>query len=734
MTPRILFALLAAPLVTAGASGHPAARRAPPDQNVEAVVRYAHDVTLDPNERTISVDGTVRVPAAPSAERDCLLNGRLTIARAEPALREVPSGRGRDVPGVSSGATGADAAVAKHYRVTLPREGGTVHVAYSGPIDFGLSTGQDEYTRGFRSTMGIVSAEGVYLAGESFWYPHVGDNLIEFAVTVHAPEGWQVVSEGNGTARDAQGIARWDSHGPAEEMHLVGGPLQVSRQSAGPVDTQVYLRQPDPDLASKYLAATAQYLEMYRTLIGPYPYGKFALVENFWETGYGMPSFTLLGSRVIRFPFILTSSYPHEILHNWWGNSVFVDDATGNWSEGLTAYMADHLIQEQQGTDVAYRRATLQKYRDYVRDGRDFPLTDFRARHSAATEAVGYGRTLMGFHMLRRRVGDDAFRRWTRRFYSEYRGRRASFADVTRSFEAVTGQELGRFFQDWVSRAGAAILAVSVERVTKGADKYVVDGRVRQTQADAPFQLEVPVVVQTAGRPVVERVRLDGVDARFRVTSSEAPVALYLDPAFDVFRRLDARETPPSVGQIFGESRVLAILPAAASPAETAAYRALVEGWRAPSHVPDVRSDAQLFSLPPDRPIWILGRGNRFASAVVDGRTVRADTASIAIDGTVVDLANHTAVIVRRHPSNPEKAIGFIVGDPLGALPGLGRKLPHYGRYSYLAFEGGEPVNTLKGEWRNSDSPLRVDLRPESARGSALPPLELPARTLATLP
>ena len=70
---------------------------------------------------------------------------------------------------------------------------------------------------------------------------------------------------------------------------------------------------------------------MYRQLIGPYPYGKFALVENFWETGYGMASFTLLGPQVIRFPFILNSSYPHEILHNWWGNSVFVDYASGNW-------------------------------------------------------------------------------------------------------------------------------------------------------------------------------------------------------------------------------------------------------------------------------------------------------------------------------------------------------------------------------------------------------------------
>jgi len=94
----------------------------------------------------------------------------------------------------------------------------------------------------------------------------------------------------------------------------------------------------------------------------------------------------LLGPQVIRFPFILSSSYPHEILHNWWGNSVFVDYASGNWCEGLTAYMADHLIQEQRGQGEAYRRDVLQKYRSYVKDGRDFPLAEFRRGVETALE------------------------------------------------------------------------------------------------------------------------------------------------------------------------------------------------------------------------------------------------------------------------------------------------------------------------------------------------------------
>ena len=197
-------------------------------------------------------------------------------------------------------------------------------------------------------------------------------------------------------------------------------------------------------------------------------------MENFWETGYGMPSFTLLGPTVIRFPFILTSSYPHEILHNWWGNSVFVDYSTGNWCEGLTAYMADHLIQEQRGKGEDYRRGTLQKYRNYVKESRDFPLSEFRSRHSAATEAVGYGKTLMGFHMLRLYLGDEDFRSGLATFYRRFRGQRASFGDLQAVLEDTSGKELGWFFQPWVERPGAAAFEVEVE---PGAEATTIRGR-----------------------------------------------------------------------------------------------------------------------------------------------------------------------------------------------------------------------------------------------------------------
>jgi hypothetical protein len=520
-----------------------------------------------------------------------------------------------------------------------------------------------------------------------------------------------------------------------DEIYLVGGPLRVWRDSAGAVEAQVYLRENDETLARKYLDATAQYLEMYRGLIGPYPYTKFALVENFWETGYGMPSFTLLGPSVIRFPFILTSSYPHEILHNWWGNGVFVSYGTGNWSEGLTAYLADHLVQEQRGTGATYRRNTLQKYRDYVTTGRDFPLTEFRSRHSAATEAVGYGKMLMGAHMLRLKLGDQKFTQFLQRFYREQRGKVASFADFRRTAEAVHGQPLDRFFADWIERDGAVTLVVENVRVTKDGARFVTSGEIVQAQSAEPYAVDVPVVVQTAAAAATATIASTARRTPFSIGSDAEPLALHVDPQFDVFRRLDPRETPPALSMIFGEQRITAVLPAD-EPEEAARFREVLKAWTSPNHEIDMVGDSEVTSLPRNRSVWLLGRSNRLATALAkaEPRFV-SSPASWTMAGERLELGNHCGVVVARHPANDAKAVGWIVVEPRAAYAGLARKLPHYGRYSFLGFEGDEPVNTIKGEWAPDDSPMRVDLRPAPSRTAAVPPLALPARkALVDLP
>src|SRR4030067_3140966 len=256
-----------------------------------------------------------------------------------------------------------------------------------GTINYPIKQLGEEYARGYSKTPGIIDEKGVYLAGSTYWVPWFNNNWISFELTATVPQPWNVVSQGKRTlneVKDGNHIIRWDSPEPMEEIYFIAAQFTEYSKSAGATDVMAFLRTPDETLANKYLEATAQYLEMYRKLVGPYPFTKFALVENFWETGYGMPSFTLLGPQIIRFPFILTTSYPHELLHNYWGNSVYVNTEKGNWCEGLTAY----------------RRTTLQKFTDFVNETNDFPVSKFSSRHNSAEEAIGYGKVSMICEML----------------------------------------------------------------------------------------------------------------------------------------------------------------------------------------------------------------------------------------------------------------------------------------------------------------------------------------------
>jgi hypothetical protein len=699
-------------------------------------VDHALRVRLDPAAHRIDVVDELRLPAA---------------LRASAGLRfRLHAGLGRPSPGPGFEIepleplepTGplerAAAGVGEHGQApvrsfVLRRIGpwpadGRVRLAYGGVLHHPLVEEEQEYARSFARSPGIIDERGVALSGSSFFVPDLGGELATFELAVELPDGWTAVSQGE---RVAQGPGRvtWRCRQPMDEVHLVAARFtEYARELPGGVTAQAFLREPDPVLAARYLEATGTYLAMYARLIGPYPFPKFALVENSWETGYGMPSFTLLGPQVIRLPFILQSSYPHEILHNWWGNSVFVDAATGNWCEGLTAYLADHLLAEGQGRGAGHRRDTLERYRNHVRDAVDFPLTEFRSRHSSATEAVGYGKALMLFHMLRLELGDARFVAGLRAFYEQRRFRRASWAEVEAAFSQVAGADLGWFFAQWVGRTGAPELALAAVAAEGGRLRLTL----RQVQEGAPYLLRVPVAVSLAGRDTAEVVTLvlDGRERAFEVELPATPTAVQVDPAFDLFRRLDRSEIPPTVGQLFGAARVTLVVPSADDPL-AAGWRALAGSWTGSAQAEvDVVAEDALDELPLDRAVWVLGGGNRFAEVVREGARAfgaAVDAVNVDFGAAQVARADHAFVLTAPHPADPDLAIGWIAADRADALPGLGRKLPHYGKYSFLAFAGAEPTNDAKGQWTVRASPL-VQALAAGTRPAALPAREPLAR------
>jgi hypothetical protein len=507
---------------------------------------------------------------------------------------------------------------------------------------------------------------------------------------------------------------RWSSPEPQDNIYLIAAQFSEYARQAGQVTAMVFLRSPDRSLAGKYLEATARYLEMYSGLIGPYPYKKFALVENFWETGFGMPSFTLLGPKVIRLPFIINSSYPHEILHNWWGNSVYPVYEKGNWSEGLTAYLSDHLMREQQGGGADYRITTLQKYADYVSGSRDFPIAEFRSRHSPSSEAVGYGKALMFFHMLRLELGDDDFTKGLREFYRSYRFRFASFDDLATVFESVSNKALKRMFAQWIEQTGAPRLKVSRPAVSNGDNGFVVSAVLEQVQQGDAYRLRVPLAVTMEGqdRAYQTSVEMTGKKLALKLSVPALPRRLDVDPEFDLFRRLDRDEIPPAISQALGAKKMLIILPSAGREDLLRSYSAFARSLaRSGPEETDVKLDSEVKGFPADRSVTIVGWENRFVPQVLEamfGYDVAVKDRTVRINQTAFPQADHSFVLSARSPKNPDMALTLIASDRPEALAGLARKLPHYHKYSYLAFAGAEPANVAKGRWPVVDSPLSV--------------------------
>ena len=126
-------------------------------------------------------------------------------------------------------------------------------------------------------------------------------------------------------------------------------------QSGQAIQLATYLFPDDAALADEYLDASARYLDAYIPLLGPYPFSQFAVVENFFSSGLGMPSFTLLGSGIIKRHYTQPYALGHEIVHSWIGNGVFNRVSQGNWVEGLTTYLSNYYYHELTGDEAQAR-------------------------------------------------------------------------------------------------------------------------------------------------------------------------------------------------------------------------------------------------------------------------------------------------------------------------------------------------------------------------------------------
>ncbi|MDP7417564.1 MAG: M1 family aminopeptidase, partial [Desulfobacterales bacterium] len=299
----------------------------------------------------------------------------------------------------------------------------------------------------------FINKDHVFLTEE--WYPQP-KILVEYALSVTLPNNFIATSEAETVTIGQHGAEKtfnFHFRHPQDALHLAASTRYVLKKNLyNNIAIEAYFFKEDAHLADSYIAHTKKYLAMYETMLTPYPYRRFAIVENVFPTGNSMPTYTLLGKRVVHLPFIVNTSLGHEILHQWFGNSVYIDTIHGNWAEGIVTYLADHHYAALEGKGRAYRKQIMVDYSAYVNTNNAMPISNFFSRQNKAQKAIGYGKAAMLFHDLRKRLGDKSFFVALREFIHRNRFRTASWHDIQRSFEKVTGKKLYVYFSQWLSR------------------------------------------------------------------------------------------------------------------------------------------------------------------------------------------------------------------------------------------------------------------------------------------
>jgi len=358
---------------------------------------------------------------------------------------------------------------------------------------------------------------------------------------VNAPSRYQVVS--NGLLREEtdlggdRRLTHWKQSVPvASWLNALGVARFASRQPATwrgvPFQTWAFPQDRDAGIVA-FEEPSRRAFEFFSDFIGPYPFEKLAAVEAAGIDGGMELAGTIFYGEASVDGRPATDLVAHEVAHQWFGDSVTENDWDDIWlSEGFATYFANLAAEHHAGRPALVAR--MKRDRDLVRSF-EVAHPGLAVQHAnladlaAITNPLVYQKGGWVLHMLRGRVGDEAFRLGIRAYYRQHRDANASTADFRRSMEAASGTDLAGFFDQWLRRPGSPRLA-GTWRHDPTTRRVALD--LEQLQPGDPYRL--PLEVGLGGDPGstlrVAKVEMTLRRQHFEVDSDRPPSAVELDP------------------------------------------------------------------------------------------------------------------------------------------------------------------------------------------------------------
>jgi len=400
-----------------------------------------------------------------------------------------------------------------------------------------------------------------------FWLPSVDHPADKATVrfTVHAPADWKVVANGRAvseavpTPPDAIGPPGdrrtwvWEEGVPISPYNMVIGAADLSviqvglaacgqapasPRADGCVEVTYWTYPEDVARAEPSFRRSAEMVDHFTDLIGPYPFEKLANVQSATRFG-GMENASAIfySERAIASGANIEATVSHEIAHQWFGDAVTEADWHHLWlSEGFATYFGAQYFEVADGVE-AFRAMLEADRRELLAGGAAArPIYDpDEADLFALLNDNNYEKGAWVLHMLRGIMGDEAFFGGIREYYR----RHAQSSVFTSHFQAVmeeaSGRDLDWYFRQWIYEPGYPVFSLDHEwEPAASGSGGALTVTVHQTQNAAwpTFRVPTELLIEQDGREVRVPVDITERTTRVRVEldAPSAPGSVVLDP------------------------------------------------------------------------------------------------------------------------------------------------------------------------------------------------------------
>jgi len=392
-----------------------------------------------------------------------------------------------------------------------------------------------------------------------FWLPTVDHPSDKATVrfTVHVPEAWQVVANGRlvqepfvtrgGALGDGADRMTWiwETGVPISPYNMVIGATEfvvevvgtaacgrapLASRADGCIEVTYWVFAPDVENAARKFARADEMVDFFSRTIGPFPFEKMANVQSATRFG-GMENASAIfysEQGVATDPDDGVVS--HEIAHQWFGDAVTEASWSHLWlSEGFATYFGALFFEQAEGVDD-FRSRMEEDRQIYIRsDVTDQPVVREEESLFDLLNRNNYEKGGWVLHMLRARLGDEVFFRGIREYYRRYLHQAVLTEDFQAVMEEASGQDLDRFFRQWLLEPGYPVLEISHEWDEAGRQIVLTVEQV-QDAAWPTFRFQTEVEIEISTGTTRTPVEISARRSVIRIEAAESPRAVRFDP------------------------------------------------------------------------------------------------------------------------------------------------------------------------------------------------------------